>query len=100
MLRYNDAPYCSTHYHILNNSVCKSCHLGIEGRCISNELDEKWHLACLNCCRCRDGIRSDYFIVNGTNIMCLNCMENMEDNSGGLSVADRIEKRRTRIFNV
>lgn len=93
---FNDHPYCFEHYHILNNSVCKSCHVGIEGKCISNELDEKWHLQCLNCTKCGNGIRSDYFIINGNSIMCSSCKEN----NSGLTVADRIEKRRTRIYNV
>ena len=93
---FGDHPYCFEHYHILNNSVCKSCNVGIEGQCISNELDEKWHLQCLNCSSCGNGIRSDYFIINGNGIMCSSCKQN----NAGLSVSDRIEKRRTRIYNV
>src|SRR5699024_12549019 len=31
-------PYCHHHYHLLNNTLCEACSLGIEGECIENEL--------------------------------------------------------------
>ncbi|KAL6454158.1 PXL1 Paxillin-like protein 1 [Candida maltosa Xu316] len=93
---FSDKPYCFEHYHILNNSCCKHCNIGIEGECIENELEEKWHLSCLSCGQCGQGIRDDYFVIN-SQVTCHGCKNNM---AGGLSVNDRIEKRRTRIYNV
>ena len=42
------------------------------------------------------GIRQDYYIVNEHDIICHECKTN---NNMGLNVQDRIEKRRTRIYN-
>lgn len=93
---FDDQPYCFQHYHILNNSICQHCEDGIEGECIENELMEKWHLQCLKCSNCHMGIRQDYYIVNEHDIICHECKTN---NNMGLNVQDRIEKRRTRIYN-
>lgn len=107
---FDDKPYCFTHYHQLNNSVCTYCNLGIEGECIENELEQKWHLECLTCQHCNKGIRSDYYLINGS-IFCeedatrIMNGEGLYDADGnlkksGLSKEDRIERRRTRLFFV
>ena len=64
---------------------------------VSNELMEKWHLQCLKCSNCHMGIRQDYYIVNEHDIICHECKTT--NNNMGLNVQDRIEKRRTRIYN-
>lgn len=54
---WDDLPYCSRHYHALNNSLCRSCDLGIEGPCLETESRERFHLHCFTCTVC---IRSEY----------------------------------------
>ena len=108
---YKDKPYCHQHYHLLNSTICEHCSLGIEGECIENELEQKWHLNCLRCCKCSRTIQDDYFLINNSiffeydadNIISGN--ESFNDSrggviQGGLSTQDRIEKRRTRLLFV
>ena len=45
----NDHPYCSMHYHKLNDSLCKSCDRGIEGQYLETELKQKFHPHCFTC---------------------------------------------------
>jgi hypothetical protein len=100
-------PYCHHHYHFLNNSLCEACSLGIEGECIENELEQKWHLQCLKCQKCHNLIKSDYYLING-NIFCerdassiINDKQRYTDSNGrvkDLSSQARIEKRRTRVL--
>lgn len=95
---FNDAPYCSFHYHQVNNTLCEFCSIGIEGECIENELQQKWHLHCLRCAKCTVHIREDYYLVNG-DIYC------EADGKAvilglALSTTDKIEKRRTRLLYV
>jgi len=46
---WDDLPYCSRHYHTLNNSLCKSCDLGIEGPCLETERSDRFHSHCFTC---------------------------------------------------
>ncbi|RPB22671.1 hypothetical protein L211DRAFT_317263 [Terfezia boudieri ATCC MYA-4762] len=46
---WDDLPYCSRHYHTLNNSLCKSCDLGIEGPCLETERSDRFHPHCFTC---------------------------------------------------
>lgn len=105
-----DLPFCYQHYHELNNTLCQGCSGGIEGECLENELQQKWHLDCLKCNACNRSIRHDYYVINGTTYCEEDAMNitngkayynDMEGNLkiGGLSQKDRIEKRRTRIMN-
>ena len=108
---YKDKPYCHQHYHLLNSTICEHCSLGIEGECIENELEQKWHLNCLRCRKCSQSIQDDYFLINNS-ILCENDAHNIISGNesfndsrggviqGGLSTQDRIEKRRTRLLFV
>lgn len=94
-----DNAFCYNHYHSLNGTRCQSCHQGIEGECIENELKQKWHVHCLACSHCHSQIKSDYYLINNA-IYCendaLNHINSMKRN--GLSTNDKIEKRRTRML--
>ena len=45
----NNHPYCSRHYHQLNESLCKTCDQGIEGQYLETELKQKFHPHCFTC---------------------------------------------------
>ncbi|CUM64680.1 uncharacterized protein PRCAT00002289001 [Priceomyces carsonii] len=106
-----DRPYCHQHYHSLNNTLCSKCHQGIEGECIENELEQKWHLHCLACSRCHNKINEDYFLINET-IFCEADAQRIINGeqvykaadgnlrTGGLLSQDKVEKRRTKIMYV
>lgn len=101
----NDQPLCRQHYHEQNNTICESCNLGIEGECVVNELEQKWHLNCLLCHSCQNSINSDYYLINGS-VFCekdaeeiINRRQTYGDNNG-LTSKDKIEKRRTRLLFV
>lgn len=106
----HDQPFCHNHYHELNGTLCQSCHGGIEGECIENELQQKWHLHCLTCYKCSSAISSDYYLINNrvycehdaTNIISGRDSYNDVDGNlrTGLSTQDKIEKRRTRLLYV
>jgi len=97
----DDEPYCFQHYHLLNATTCKSCGVGIEGSCIENDLDEKWHVHCLKCSCCFGQIQDDYYVVNDA-IMCEVDAKRYLHNGGGgggaNSGGDKVEKRRTRMY--
>lgn len=106
----HDQPFCHSHYHELNGTLCENCHSGIEGECIENELQQKWHLSCLKCYKCSRAISSDYYLING-HVFCdhdaaniINGCDSYNDMDGnlrtGLSTHDKIEKRRTRLLYV
>lgn len=105
---FNDRPYCSFHYHEVNGSLCTECGSGIEGECIENELEQKWHISCLRCEHCSLTIRSDYYLINGTTYCETDALaiingqsySDADGNLRGLSTTDRIEKRRTRMMYV
>lgn len=44
-----DQPYCARHYHLLNNSICTECDVGIEGQYLETELKQKFHPKCFTC---------------------------------------------------
>ena len=49
---FDNFPYCSRHYHTLNNSLCKRCDIGIEGPCLETERNERLHPHCFTCTVC------------------------------------------------
>lgn len=104
----DDEAYCNHHYHQLNNSLCESCRIGIEGECIENEITQKWHLHCLKCTKCYNNITADYYLINDT-IFCEadalpiisgEALYNDNGNMTSLSTTDKIEKRRTRLMHI
>lgn len=104
---FEDLPYCNHHYHIVNSTICENCNTGIEGECIENELEQKWHLNCLKCQKCHNNIKQDYYIINNYTFCEVDAMniisgkDGYNDSNGArteISQKDRIEKRRTRLL--
>ncbi|KAI1432109.1 hypothetical protein GGR50DRAFT_628329 [Xylaria sp. CBS 124048] len=62
---HEDRPYCEQHYHKLNGSLCGSCHRGIEGQYLEDEVPQKYHPDCFRCEDCGAVLRDGYFDVNG-----------------------------------
>ncbi|KAI0965448.1 hypothetical protein F4678DRAFT_332763 [Xylaria arbuscula] len=62
---HSDRPYCEQHYHKLNGSLCGSCHRGIEGQYLEDEVPQKYHPGCFRCGDCGVVLRDGYFDVNG-----------------------------------
>ncbi|KAK5629047.1 hypothetical protein RRF57_004762 [Xylaria bambusicola] len=62
---HEDRPYCEQHYHKLNGSLCGSCHKGIEGQYLEDEVPQKYHPGCFRCGDCGVVLRDGYFDVNG-----------------------------------
>ncbi|KAI3404231.2 hypothetical protein KGF56_002992 [Candida oxycetoniae] len=106
---YEDQPYCFNHYHLLNDTTCSSCNIGIEGECIENDLGQKWHVPCLKCHVCKRKIieckNCDYYVIDDY-VVCEEDAKQIIKNkrnkasgkgANGLSV-DMFEKRRTRIY--
>ena len=58
-------PYCSRHYHELNNSLCTKCDRGIEGQYLETDSTLKFHPHCFSCQECHRILRDDYFEWNG-----------------------------------
>lgn len=94
-----DNAFCNFHYHMLNGTLCETCHMGIEGECIENELKQKWHVSCLKCFKCNNTINTDYYLINNE-IMCeadaAKVIRSLEQS--GMTSNDKIEKRRTRML--
>ncbi|KAI5797446.1 hypothetical protein DFH27DRAFT_103637 [Peziza echinospora] len=49
---WENLPYCSRHYHKLNNSLCTRCDNGIEGACLETEKNDRFHPECFTCVVC------------------------------------------------
>ena len=100
---YNDRPYCETHFHELNGSLCRICGKGVEGECLQNEVNEVFHTSCLKCCVCGAAIRTEYFIYCGK-VLCENDANEqiklIQANSDKLTTTDKVVKRRTRLMHV
>lgn len=99
---YNDRPYCETHFHELNGSLCKICGKGVEGECLQNEVNEVFHTECLKCCMCGVPIRSEYFIYCGK-VLCEKDAEEqvrLIQDGTSQSNSDMVIKRRTRMLYV
>lgn len=94
-----DNPFCHHHYHLLNDTLCSLCAIGIEGECIENELKQKWHTHCLKCSRCSEQISDDYFCVNNEIYCSRDASVLLEERKKlGLLTTDKVEKRRTRLM--
>ncbi|CEP63869.1 Pxl1p LALA0_S09e04324g [Lachancea lanzarotensis] len=97
----DDDPYCQLHYHTANNSICQICYKFIEGECLENDRDERFHAACLRCFRCQEFIREDYYLFNNELPLCYNHdidalkLEALSE----FGDTTTISKRRTRIVN-
>lgn len=94
-----DNPFCHHHYHLLNDTLCSLCAMGIEGECIENELKQKWHTHCLKCSHCSENITEDYFCVNNEVFCSRDASALIEERKQlGLLTTDKVEKRRTRLM--
>lgn len=95
----NDAPYCEIHYHKLNNSICYSCHRGIEGQYLENERKNKYHPTCLACSDCKRVLKHDYFEMNGRIFCERDAFRRAQQQRNFLGPgAGRMEKRSTRLM--
>ncbi len=66
---FENLPYCQYHYHVLNNSICTICDLPIEGTCLENGQNERFHINCLKCNRCGEKVDGDYYVLEGE-VLC------------------------------
>lgn len=108
----NDNPYCYSCYHSCNNSICKICNLGIEGRCLDDGYS-RYHASCAVCTVCSISLTvseesdpNDYenstsnllpplvFVVNNK----LYCSQHAKEIEASGGVDTKIEKRRTRLM--
>ncbi|KAK5664854.1 hypothetical protein QVD99_008394 [Batrachochytrium dendrobatidis] len=59
---YENKPYCQTHYHEKNNSLCGTCSRPIEGICVDvAELRRKFHPPCWCCAYCNRPLTGVYY---------------------------------------
>ncbi|OGM49954.1 LIM domain protein [Aspergillus bombycis] len=69
----DDLPYCAQHYHQRNDSLCHTCHSGIEGQYLETIEQRghgpadrfKFHPDCLTCRTCQVALKGEYFEWNG-----------------------------------
>lgn len=99
----DDMPYCKQHYHEKNGSICRVCHLAIEGECLENDNKERFHVQCLVCFICHNPITNDYYLFNGSVPLCdshdMDAL--LRDELEGLTNPEQsnVTKRRTRLIN-
>lgn len=106
----NDEPYCQMDYHIANNTICKICGIFIEGECLENDKEERFHVHCLTCFLCHEVIKNDYFLCNDNIPICdkhdINQLmvgdgNNEQEPSSTTDICtSTVEKRRTRLLNL
>ena len=89
-----DEPYCSHHYHVLNNSLCRHCHTGIEGRYFEIDGRRRFHTGCFACADCRRPLEGDYFEI-GTRFYCDFDAQRFHQKTTHLNPGKRFPERRT-----
>lgn len=101
---FNDQPYCESHFHELNGSLCQICNRGVEGECLQNDVNEAFHIDCLKCVICGLNVQGDYFIFRDE-VMCeadakelIYQIEEAEKSYEDDKDVDKIIRRRTRML--
>ncbi|KAI8091478.1 uncharacterized protein B0P05DRAFT_527739 [Gilbertella persicaria] len=61
---YNQQPYCKLDYHKLNNTLCHSCSLPVEGECAVTSEGWRFHPSCFTCHACKTNIHHVYYVYN------------------------------------
>lgn len=87
-------PYCSHHYHVLNNSLCRYCHTGIEGRYFEIDGRRRFHTGCFSCAECRRPLAGDYFEM-GNRFYCEVDAQRFHQRATHLNPGRRFPERRT-----
>ncbi|CAO0798787.1 unnamed protein product [Mucor circinelloides] len=59
---FENQPYCRTHYHYLNNSLCTRCHQGIENLCAHTAEGWRFHPKCFTCEVCQERLSDTYYV--------------------------------------
>lgn len=101
----DDQPYCQLHFHEKNNSICKVCNGFIEGECLENDKNERFHPSCLKCYICAKVIGQDYYVFNHEHTICNRHDINTLKETGVSSLpadqrrSNTISRRRTRLIN-
>lgn len=94
---WESKPCCRTCYHVHNGTVCASasCHLPIEGPCVST-VSGKYHRNHLTCDFDRDcaGSMMDYYQVGESMI----CQEHVDEALKRAEGSTRAEKRQTKLL--
>ncbi|CAL9729877.1 hypothetical protein MOUN0_I01266 [Monosporozyma unispora] len=105
----DDQPYCQLDYHMANHTMCQICDSFIEGECLENDKQERFHVHCLTCFLCQKVIKNDYFIFNGNIPICGEHDMDQLIKDGIIEFAETsteaqepnvMEKRRTRLLNL
>ncbi|QSL64324.1 hypothetical protein MERGE_001624 [Pneumocystis wakefieldiae] len=94
---FEGEPFCSKHYHILNNSLCTACGEGIEGKCFQTEADDKYHFYCFTCYLCKKPLNGEYFDIDGKTY-CENDVAKLL--TLRMLPYQRLEKRKTKILTM
>ncbi|KAK9471725.1 uncharacterized protein V1510DRAFT_419444 [Dipodascopsis tothii] len=97
---FEDRPYCSQHYHVLNNSLCMGCHLGIEGECLETETSRRYHRQCFCCDRCSEHLSEDYYEINHVPLCEKHALEEHRRLQKAAGTTSKLEKRRTRVMTM
>ncbi|EMR11587.1 hypothetical protein PNEG_00031 [Pneumocystis murina B123] len=94
---FEGEPFCSKHYHILNNSLCTACGEGIEGKCFQTETNDKYHFYCFTCYSCKKPLNGEYFDIDGKTY-CENDVAKLLTLK--MLPYQRLEKRKTKILTM
>ncbi|KAH6562518.1 hypothetical protein BASA60_011096 [Batrachochytrium salamandrivorans] len=63
---FKNRPYCQTHYHEKNNSLCGTCTRPIEGPCVDvAEMGRRFHPSCWCCGYCKQALTGVYYAYSG-----------------------------------
>ncbi|CEP09604.1 hypothetical protein [Parasitella parasitica] len=95
---FENRPYCKTHYHYLNNSLCNRCHQGIENRCAHTAEGWRFHPKCFSCEVCRERLNDTYYVFEDK-IYCETHIRRQYDFSNNEQGHPKLDKRRTQIYD-
>jgi len=105
----HDRPYCAYHYHDLNQSLCTTCGLGIEGAYVETEAatkeaakeeaKRKYHVNCFTCETCRERLTESHWEVEGRCYCEVDGARAWAETRKGEDVREEVlERRKTRVL--
>ncbi|KAL0142283.1 hypothetical protein V8B55DRAFT_1586347 [Mucor lusitanicus] len=98
---FENQPYCKTHYHYLNNSLCNRCHQGIENLCAHTAEGWRFHPKCFTCEVCQERLSDTYYVFE-SRIYCETHIKRQpfQSHNNEHHHQPPLDKRRTQIYDI
>jgi paxillin len=66
-------PYCETHFHAAQGTMCQSCQKPITGRCVTAIGGKRYHVEHFTCAYCKKQLYNTTYKETGGKYFCQPC---------------------------